>query len=185
MTQKKAFSLGVTVGRFQTFHTGHEYMIDKAIRICDTVGVFVGSSQESGTEKNPFSYETRERLLKKLFGDRIAVYPLPDIGVGNNSSWGDYVLKNIRERFGRAPELLVSGKEARRVDWFDSARGVNVAELYLPKIIDISATKMREFFITDNFEEWKKYTNPKLWDEYESLRAEVLVSKDNHFTASL
>ena len=48
----KPYKLGITVGRFQTFHKGHQVMIDKAIELCDKVGVFVGSSQESGTNKN-------------------------------------------------------------------------------------------------------------------------------------
>ena len=65
--ENKPFRLGITVGRFQTFHKGHQYMIDKAVALCESVGVFIGSSQESGTAKNPFSYETRERLLKKIY----------------------------------------------------------------------------------------------------------------------
>lgn len=182
---KKAYSLGIMVGRFQTLHTGHQYMIDKAVEICDEVGIFIGSSQESGTNKNPFSYETRERLLKAIYGDRIHVYPLPDIGVGNNSQWGDYVLKNVKERFGRAPDLLASGREERRLAWFDSEEGLCISELYVPKTIDISASQMRQFFIDGNREEWKKYTDPKIWDSYEQLREAVLNSKDNTDTASI
>lgn len=181
----KPFELGIILGRFQTFHTGHEYMINTAAAICDRLAVIVGSSQESGTLKNPFDYETRERILKKLFGNSVEVYPLPDIGVGNNSAWGDYVLENVRKFCGKAPDLLVSGKESRRLDWFDETQGVSAAELYVPKTIDISATKMRDFFIADNFAEWKKYTNPILWDEYEQLKAAVIAAKDNLETASL
>ena len=181
----KAFKLGIIVGRFQTFHTGHKYMVDKACAVCDRVGILVGSSQESGTLKNPFSYEMRREMLKKVFGDRVRIEPLPDIGVGNNNKWGDYVLQNVQRRFGKAPDLLVSGKEERRVDWFDSAAGVSVAELYIPKTIDMSATKMRQFFIDDNREEWQRYTPPQLWDDYEAMRAAVLAAKDNLFTQSI
>jgi len=182
---KKEFELGILLGRFQTFHTGHEDMIGRAVALCDRVGLFIGSSQESGTLKNPFTYETRERILRKVFGDRVEIYPLPDIGVGNNSLWGEYVLDNVRQRFGRAPDLLISGKEDRRLDWFDGIEGLSIAELYIPKTIDISATKMREFFISDNYEEWKRYTNPKLHDEYEALREAVCAAKDNLLTDSI
>ena len=109
----KPYRLGILVGRFQTLHSGHADMINRAIELCDKVGIFVGSSNESGTSKNPFSYETREDILKTVFGEKIYVYPLPDIGVGNNSTWGDYVLKNVIDRFGEMPDLLISGKEAR------------------------------------------------------------------------
>lgn len=182
---KRPFALGILVGRFQTFHTGHEDMINKALAVCEKVGIFVGSSQESGTSKNPFTYETREKTLKTVFGDRVDVFPLPDIGVGNNSKWGDYVLENVKSRYGTSPSLLVSGKETRRIDWFDSSEGVTVAELYIPKTIDISATKMREYLINNYFEEWKKYTPKPLWNSFGELREIMLAAKDNDFTQSI
>ncbi len=182
---EKPYKLGIIVGRFQTFHTGHEYMIDSAIRLCDRVGVFVGSSQESGTLKNPFTYEARERILRKVFSDKIDIFPLPDIGVGNNSKWGDYVLKNVCDNYGEPPSLLVSGKEGRRLDWFDSIMGLSVAELYVPKTIYISATKMREHLINDDFESWKTYTSEVLWDDYDEFRETVINCKDNLKTSSI
>ena len=181
----KPYRLGILVGRFQTLHSGHTDMINRAIELCDKVGIFVGSSNESGTSKNPFSYETREDMLKMVFGNEVFVFPLPDIGVGNNSTWGDYVLKNVVDRFGEMPDLLVSGKEARRVSWFDSVDGASIAELYIPKTIEISATEMRDFLINDDCESWKKYTDSKLWGKYEKLRQEVLLSKDNSETHSI
>lgn len=181
----KPYRLGILVGRFQTLHSGHTDMINRAIELCDKVGIFVGSSNESRTSKNPFSYETREDMLKTVFGNEVFVFPLPDIGVGNNSTWGDYVLKNVVDRFGEMPDLLVSGKEARRVSWFDSVDGASIAELYIPKTIEISATEMRDFLINDDCESWKKYTDSKLWGKYEKLRQEVLLSKDNSETYSI
>ena len=181
----KPFDLGIMVGRFQTFHIGHAYMIEKAVAVCEHVGVVVGSAQESGTAKNPFTYEQRETYLRRAFGDKIKIYPLPDIGVGDNSKWGDYVLQNVRERFGKSPDLLVSGKEERRISWFDSVVGVSVAELYVPKIIDISASEMRAWLIDGNFGQWKRYSPETLWDAYGEMRAAVLASKDNLETQSL
>lgn len=182
---KKPFEIGIMIGRFQTFHIGHEYMIDRAVQLCDRVGIFIGSSQESGTLKNPFSYETREQILRKVFGNQIDIFPLPDIGVGNTAKWGDYVLQNVVKHFGKTPDLLVSGKEERRISWFDSTAGASIAELYVPKTIDISATQMRSWLIDDDFESWKQYTNSALWDDYPRLRSVVLASKDNLTTDSI
>lgn len=181
----KPFELGIIVGRFQSFHKGHECIIDKAVELCDEVGVFIGSSQESGTFKNPFSYSTRKRILKDIYGDSVKIYPLPDIGVGNNCEWGEYVLQNVREKFDRTPDLLISGKEERRLDWFDGIEDIAACELYVPKTIDISATQMRDYFINGNSDEWKLYTNEKLWSEYDALRAEVLAAKDNLYSDSI
>lgn len=181
----KPFTLGIMVGRFQTLHSGHEFMIDKAIELCDEVGIFVGSSQESGTNKNPFSYELRKELLETIYGDSIKIYPLSDIGVGNTSKWGDYVLQNVLDRFGKYPDLIVSGRESRRVDWLSGDIGKTIAEIYVPKTIEISASQMRDFFVENNFDEWKKYTNPKYWDKYETLRKIVLESMNNTETESI
>lgn len=181
----KAFKLGIIVGRFQTFHIGHECVVNKASQLCERVGIFIGSSQEEGTLKNPFSYEMRKDILQKIFGDSVYIYPLPDIGVGNNSTWGDYVLENVEKRFGMLPDLLISGKEERRISWFDGVAGVSVSELYIPKTIDISATQMRDHLINGEFELWKEYTNNKLWSEYDKLRECVCAAKDNLYTDSI
>ena len=59
----KPYKLGILVGRFQTIHAGHEKMVNTALQLCEQVGIFVGSSQEALTSKNPFSYEIREEML--------------------------------------------------------------------------------------------------------------------------
>lgn len=181
----KPFSLGILVGRFQMLHAGHQQMIETALALCDEVGIFVGSSQESGTEKNPFSYELRVQVLRTLFGDKIRIYPLPDIGVGNVGAWGSYVLENVKAAFGRSPDLLISGREARRLDWFDTEAGKNVAELYIPKTIDISASALRSFLIADDRAAWEHYVSPALYPMYPKLRQLVLASKDNTETQSV
>lgn len=181
----KPFSLGIMVGRFQTMHIGHEQMIRTALLLCEEVGVFIGSSQESGTQKNPFSYEIRRDFFRDVFGDAVKVAPLEDIGVGNNSLWGEYVLDNVEKQFKRRPDLLISGKEERRLDWFDGIHGLMISELYLPKTIDISASIMRGFYLSGDRESWKQYMNPKQWHKYEMLKAIVESSQGNDMTSSL
>lgn len=182
---EKAFKLGILVGRFQMLHAGHEMMIRTALTTCERVALFVGSSQESGTEKNPFPYALRERMLRTMFGTAIEIYPLPDIGVGNNGTWGDYVLQNVENHCGCKPDLLVSGREERRLDWFDSENGKSVSELYIPKTIEISASKLRTLLIADDFESWAGFVSPALHPMYSELRAIVMASKDNTQTASI
>ena len=185
MESQKPFSLGILVGRFQVVHAGHEQMIRTAIALCHQVGIFIGSSQESGTSTNPFPYEIRCRMLRNLFGDAVQIFPLPDIGVGNTAAWGDYVLENVRARFGCMPDLLVSGKESRRLDWFDSVQGVRIAELYIPKTIAISASQMRAFLIADDRARWEHYVSKENHAMYPLLREMALASRDNRQTKSI
>ena len=152
----KPFALGILVGRFQTLHAGHQQMIETALSLCGQVGIFIGSSQESGTRKNPFPYELREKMLE-----------------------------NVKARFGRLPDLLVSGKEARRLDWFDSVEGVRIAELYIPKTIEISASQMREFLLRDDRASWERYVSREIHSLYPELRALMLASQKNERTMSI
>lgn len=179
------YELGLLLGRFQTLHQGHVDMISQALKICDRVGIFIGSAQEEGTSKNPFSYEFRKEMLQRVFGDRIEVMPLKDIGVGNNSTWGDYVLDSSVEAFGKIPDLMVSGKEGRRVEWLSSERGLAIAELIVPKTIDVSASMMREFLIQDDQTSWQQYAPKAIWDLYQVSREQVLESLEHTETMSL
>jgi len=177
---KKKYGLGIIVGRFQILHKGHSEIIKKAIELCDEVGILVGSSEESGTYKNPFSYEERKEFLLKAFPN-LKVYPLPDIGVGNCRAWGDYVLENVEKNFGRKPDVFISGDEERRESWF----GDDILEVNIPKTIDISASKMKEFIIDDNKAKWNEYIEPALRGRYEFIRERINNTKDNLETKSL
>ena len=70
----KKYKTGLVLGRFQTFHKGHEYIINKALEICSKVLVFIGSSDKDGTQENPFSYELRKKLIKKIYENEIKTY---------------------------------------------------------------------------------------------------------------
>ena len=95
---------------------------------------------------------------------------------------GNEILKRVKERM---PDLLVSGKEARRLDWFDSVAGVRIAELYIPKTVEISASQMRQFLVRDDRESWERYVNPKMHALYPELRALVLASQGKEDTMSV
>ena len=182
---KKPFGLGIAVGRFQTFHNGHKDMIDKALGICEQVGIFIGSSQESGTLNNPFTYETREHFIKSIYGDTVKIFPLPDIGVGNTYVWGKYVLDNAEEKFGKKADIFITGKEGRRVEWFEFEGGKKVSELYIPKKVEVSASEMREYLLKGDFESWKSFVHQSVWQEFDSLRRIVLASSTKLETSSI
>lgn len=181
-TPAYAYKTGLIVGRFQVLHKGHGDVIRKAKQICEEVVILVGSSQEAGTLKNPLSYEQRKDIIMQAFPD-ISVYPLPDIGVGNVGKWGDYVMEKAKEYCGKYPELAISGRESRRTSWIEDKW--DMAELYIPKSIDISATKMIQFIINDEYESWRQYIEPAIADRYEEIRKSVLASENNLETRSI
>ncbi len=182
---EKAYRLGLIVGRFQCLHAGHMLMIDKALAVCERVAIFIGSAQEYGTEKNPLGYEQRRDMILAVYPSGVEVYPLPDIGAGNNNRWGAYVLNQVRRSCGELPDIMISGQESRRISWFTDIEGVAVANLYIPKTVDISSTAMREYLRAGDEENWRKYTDPRLHGMYGMLREAVLAAQGNAHSASI
>lgn len=91
MTSDRPYDSGLLVGRFQTFHKGHQKLIETGLMLCDRLLVFVGSAQEFGTERNPLNVETRIEMIKNVFStDRVMIYALPDLTNGDDirPEWG-------------------------------------------------------------------------------------------------
>lgn len=77
------YKIGFVLGRFQPFHRGHRYLIEKALEQCESVIVGIGSANVRD-EKNPFSFEERkkqisEAIKKQEYASRItSIIPLDD-----------------------------------------------------------------------------------------------------------
>lgn len=65
----KPYDVGLVCGRFQTFHKGHEKLVDTGLLLCDRLLILIGSAQESGTERNPFNINTRTKILREIYGN--------------------------------------------------------------------------------------------------------------------
>ena len=50
----KVYDTGLICGRFQTFHKGHERLVDTGLLLCDRLLILIGSAQECGTERKSF-----------------------------------------------------------------------------------------------------------------------------------
>lgn len=173
------YDSGLIVGRFQTFHKGHQSLVDAGLSMCDRVLILVGSSQESGTERNPFNVATRMDVLREVYGDtsRVSIYALPDLTNERDSTpdWGRYVLKNVDRFIYKTPELMIYGNDEARSKWFDPEDIKDTAEFIIPRSrLPISATMLRQMMVDDDRREWMKWVHPKLHKMYDRLRAELM-----------
>ena len=95
----KPYDIGFVIGRFQLPHIGHESLFTTGRNLCDRLLIFVGSSQEYGTERNPFNIATRLKMLHEIYGyDKdIMIYALSDMTDENDirPEWGRYLLENV------------------------------------------------------------------------------------------
>lgn len=173
------YDSGLIVGRFQTFHKGHQSLVDAGLQLCDRVLILIGSAQESGTERNPYNISTRIDVIRSVYADnsRVSVYALPDLTNENDitEEWGRYVLGQVDRYLYKAPELMIYGNDEARSRWFNVNDIKDSAEFIISRSrLPISATMLREMMVKDERREWMKWVNPKLHKMYDRLRAELM-----------
>lgn len=89
---------GLAVMRIQPLHEGHIRTINKMICDCENVIIGLGSTNRSRERTNPWTFEERKQMLFNVYGNRLKVVPLQDIGTTQGSNdWVDYVLSKIKK----------------------------------------------------------------------------------------
>jgi cytidyltransferase-like protein len=175
----KPYDVGLICGRFQTFHKGHEKLVDTGLMLCDRLLILIGSAQECGTERNPLNINTRTKMLKEIYGDNpnIMIYGLADMTDEDDirPEWGRYLLDNVDRYIYKNPEVMIYGNDESRSQWFDKKDLANTTELIINRAeLPISATILRQLMVADSRKEWMKWVNPKLHKMYDELRRELM-----------
>lgn len=175
----KPYDVGLICGRFQTFHKGHEKLVETGLLLCDRLLILVGSSQECGTERNPLNINTRTKMLKAVYGDdpNIMIYGLPDLTNENDirPEWGKYLLANADRYIYKNPELMIYGNDESRSAWFAKEDLKYTTELIINRSeLPISATMLRELMVKDDRKGWMALVNPRLHKMYDEIRRELM-----------
>ena len=176
----KPYDVGLICGRFQTFHKGHEKLVETGLMLCDRLLILIGSAQECGTERNPLNINTRTKMLKTVYGDsnNIMIYGLPDMTNENDicPEWGKYLLKNVDRYIYKNPDIMIYGNDESRSAWFDKPDLKNTTELIINRAeLPISATMLREMMVSERRKEWMKWVNPRLHKMYDEIRNELMT----------
>lgn len=184
MDEARPYDTGLIVGRFQTFHKGHQRLIDTGLMLCDRLLILVGSSQECGTERNPLNIRTRIDMVRTVYPtknyptDRIMLYALSDMTDENDirPEWGRYLLSNVDRYIYKAPELMIYGNDEARSRWFDVEDIKDTSEFIVNRgSLPISATMLRELMVRNDRREWMKWVDPRLHKMYDVLRDELMT----------
>ena len=118
------YKSGLTIMRAQPFHIGHEKIINKMLDECEKVTVILGSIQEHGTDRNPFNYTTRKKMIQNVYRETSNYERLKIVGIfdiNNPVEWPDYVLDFLQESFSDyvKPDVYYAGSEYD-AHWFKS-----------------------------------------------------------------
>ncbi|MFN3909851.1 MAG: nicotinamide-nucleotide adenylyltransferase [Candidatus Anstonellaceae archaeon] len=97
MKKKKKKKIAFFIGRFQPFHMGHLFALEKILKKYKKVVIGVGSAQEKNTLNNPFSANKRiffiKKILKKKWKKNVKIVKIDD--ASSDIQW----IKNIKKRF--------------------------------------------------------------------------------------
>lgn len=150
-TVNPTYPIALFPGRFQPFHNAHLADIEMILRECRSIAIAIGSSQEAGTENNPFSFEQRKemiaRSLRRKNISKYAVVPVPDIA--DDLEWVEHVKKCCRDS-DISFDAVYTGNAY--VEQLFSEKGIPVRSIRL--IPNISATRIRALMKKDDG--WKK-----------------------------
>ncbi|PIN74418.1 nicotinamide-nucleotide adenylyltransferase [Candidatus Woesearchaeota archaeon CG10_big_fil_rev_8_21_14_0_10_45_16] len=127
---------GLFIGRFQPFHKAHLQDIKDALEEVDFLYIGIGSSQESGTENNPYSKDKRKEMIKAaLKEEQISQYKFLEIpDFNDDQKWVEHIESKIPQL-----DLVFTGN-----DWTERCfkeRGYQVNKITL--IPGITATIIR------------------------------------------
>ncbi len=135
------------IGRFQPFHNAHLSDIKLALKECDKVIIAIGSSQESLTKENPFSYKERKEMIEKILkAHKILNYdiiPVPDIN--DDNKWVGHVKKIV-------PEFSIVYTGNNFTEKLFKEKKLKVRKIKL--MPGINATEIRKKILNEN--DWRK-----------------------------
>jgi len=136
------------VGRFQPMHIGHLDVIEWILERYRRIIIVIGSSQESRTEENPFTFEERKEIIEKTLmsegikENKYDIIGIPD--VYDDKTWVGMILHNA-----------VFDVVFTQNPWTERCfREFNIPVEKHPQFGDISATQIRKMMREGK--EWKR-----------------------------
>jgi len=77
MQDKKNRKYSLLIGRWQPFHNGHKWLVDKTLNRGGKVCIGVMDTELS--LENPYTLEERIEMIKRIYGNKVTVIPVPEI----------------------------------------------------------------------------------------------------------
>lgn len=96
------YDVGVLIGRFEPFHSGHLALLSAALQIGRTVVVVIGSAFQAPTPKNPFTWQQRADMMRLCLApaDLARVQFLPVRDYYDDTRWVRAVQTGVADKAG-------------------------------------------------------------------------------------
>ncbi len=121
----KKYKLGILIGRFEPFHLGHLNNYKAATEIADKVVIFVGSSYQSRTYKNPFTFTERKSMILNAIAEQpmqveTKVLPVKDYKY-SNIDWITDIQSQVMSTYPEISndEICILGYDKDETSWYN------------------------------------------------------------------
>ena len=154
--------VGLAIMRMQPMHKAHINLINQMNSYCETSIIGLGSAQ-AFDEWNPFTVEQRTDMIRNVFGDRVKIVPLVDVGTNKGTDeWIKYVIDKTTKIGLPNPTEYFSGSEADSV-WYKSHFGTKLHIMPREMFVHPSASEVRTLLAAGDTA-WKKYIPRVNWE---------------------
>lgn len=147
----KKYKVALFIGRFQPFHKGHLYSLEKCLEIAEKVTIAVGSSQESGTANNPWDYKKRKQMVCAVVQERKMMDKIEKICSCPDDPSDKKWLSEIKKRAGKFDVVVSNNEWTLKVM---KEAGYEVVESGLYNREELEGLKIREM-MREGDENWK------------------------------
>jgi nicotinamide-nucleotide adenylyltransferase len=167
--------------RINPLHKGHGWLISQLVEDFDNVIVCIGSTQEYGTIRNPFPFELRKLMLKNVYGDRIKIVPLTDIGLNKPSyEWTEYILDKLLKLNMPSPTHCAIGSAVDSV-WYNHHFYDGIHDNILTNTVINNEPVKRKLVVFDrNTNNWISGTDIRMLIQHRDERWKEYVPAVNH-----
>ena len=144
---------GIFIGRFQPFHNGHMLVVRGMVKMCGRVVIAIGSSQEKGTDTNPYSAEKRRDMIQHALqgADLIPLYDIEFLNIPDMESDEDWARHLIEKVNADGVVQVWTGNE----DTEKCFSGMSVEIRKIKEVPGISSTKIRDMIKVEDVD-WKE-----------------------------
>ena len=142
----------VYIGRFQPFHLGHVHVINEALEHAEQLLIFIGSSNESRTAKNPFTFDERCDVILKWADaegllERVSVLHIEDMDT--DQEWLEYLNNTINSIVRGSKDVTIVGHDKDDSSWYLKAFP-KYSSLLVRNYYNLNATCLRKSLFIDN-----------------------------------
>lgn len=149
-------SVGVLIGRFQPFHSGHAHILK---RLCKTTShqiILIGSAYQPRTIKNPFTFVERGEMIDDFANSisaRPTYAPLRDQPY-NDAKWIQSVQETVKTLTPADVDVTLFGSDRDLSTWYLNAFPQWKLDLANPIDLDetLNATALRSQLFTERFD---------------------------------